>query len=104
MLGNVAAADVRAVDRETGEDFPQGDAERVEREIARAAVPLGNAIEPVGQQLQVARHGGVQDQQLRLMGHLAEIEVFVDEAAVDRRQFAQPGRIDEQPIHRAEKS
>ena len=97
-LGNVALANVRAVDGKAGQDFAQRDPQRVEREIARAPVPLGNAIEPVGEQLQVARHGRAEDQQLRLVGHLAEIEPLVDEAAVDIGQFGQPGRIDEQPV------
>ena len=102
-LGNVAFANVRAIDGKAGQDFAQRDPQRIEREIPRAPVPLGNAIEPVGEQLQIARHGRAEDQQLRLVRHLAEIEPLVDEAAVDLGQFGQPGRIDEQPVHGVQK-
>ena len=102
-LRNVTLANVRAIDGKAGQDFAQRDPQRVEREIPRAPVPLGNAIEPVGEQLQIARHGRAEDQQLRLVGHLAEIEPLVDEAAVDLGQLGQPGRIDEQPAHGVQK-
>ncbi len=93
-----ALANVRAVDGKAGQDLAQRDAERVEREIPRAAVPLGNAVEPMGQELQIARHRRVEDQQLRLPGDLAEVEPLVDETAVEVGQFAQPGGIDEQSV------
>ena len=103
-LQNVAFANVRAIDGKAGEDLAEGGPQRIEREVPRAPVPLGNAIEPVGQQLQLARHGRAEDQQLRLLRHLAEIEPLVDEAAIDVGQFGQPGRIDEQPATEFRKS
>ena len=71
---NTTFANVRAIDGKAGKDFAQRGPQRIEREIPRAPVPLGNAIEPVGEQLQLARHGRAEDQPLRLVRHLAEIE------------------------------
>ena len=66
-------------------------------------MPLGDAVEPVGQQLQIAGHGRAEDEQFRLVGHLAEVGPLVGEATIDLRQFGQTGRIDKQPVHAIEK-
>ena len=49
-VGNAALVDVRPIDRKAGQNLAQRDPQTVEREVARAAVPLRNAIDPMGQQ------------------------------------------------------
>jgi hypothetical protein len=63
VLGRQRAANaIGAIDRETGDDFGNCFGQRVQREIARAAILLGDAIELVPQHADFARHRRLHDQ------------------------------------------
>ncbi len=94
--------DVRPVDGEVGQDFPQRHAERVERQVAKTAMPLGDAIQPARQHLQFAGHRHPQDKHLRFVRDFVKLPSIVDEAAVDIPQVVEPGPADEQACQTVE--
>ena len=66
-VGHAAFRYVRAVNGEIGDDLAQGVAQAVEREVARPAVLLGQAVELEGQHLQFARQRHLEGQRLLLV-------------------------------------
>ena len=90
--------DVGAVDRKRNDDFRQGAAQRVEREIPRGPVGAGEAHQSIGQHRQFARQGATQDLLLRALRDFRERGIVSDEGLVDARDPRFSGRIDEQAI------
>src|SRR2546428_7680859 len=68
----IALTEVRPIDGEGGDDLAQRGGEAAEREVARAAVLLGDAVEAMAQHVQLGSHRGLHDEPLALVDHLRE--------------------------------
>ena len=91
--------DVGAVDGKTGDHLGDRIAQAVEREIARAPVALADAVEHVGQDIQLAGHRGVHDQPLGVVEEIVEGAGLAGRPAVDLAHAPGVGVGDEHPVY-----
>ena len=83
-VADAVVGDVRAVDGEGGDHGPQRLPEGVEGEVARPAALLRQAVELVGQHVQLAGQRDLHDQQLLAVDQLGEPRVVLDLVGVQR--------------------
>ncbi len=98
----LAVVHVGAVDGKAGDDLAHRLVQAVEREVAIVPVPLREAVQPVGQHVQLAGHADAQDELLAAIGDLAEGHAQAGEALVHLVHRALVALIDEQAVQHHE--
>ena len=102
LLGVPGGTDVSAVHREAGHDLDQHVVEAVEGEVAPASIALGDPVERVGEQVDLAGESALHHRALALVGDLVEVGRPAGEPGVDAVEGASARRIHEQPVQQIE--
>ncbi len=92
--------DVRAVDRQRGDERNQGAAQTVECKVPGAAVLLGDAIQRVREHVQLARQRSFHDELLARVHHIGKWFTVARDASAELAKCLCVIRIDEQPVER----
>src|SRR5690606_14612135 len=95
--------DVGAINGKACHDHPEGLPQRGEGEVAGPGVPLADAVEHVGQHLELGGELMVDGLALGLEEALVEVEALARLASVERPERGLCVRVDEQPGDLAEK-
>jgi hypothetical protein len=80
------AVDIGAIDRKAGDDLPQRIRKSLLREVPRPAIALRNAVEPVAEHVQLARHRRIHNQVLAAINEFLEIHSLADELGINSIQ------------------
>ncbi len=97
----LALADVRAIDGEVRHDGLQRIAQALHRVVARAPVPFGDALERVGEDVQLTRQQRLDHRVLGRQHHVPERPPIADEVAIEQVPGALAGGIDEETVDQA---